>query len=102
MKQAARQHGDADVWCLVARLVEGHRSRLHRLEGETARLVRAGAAEAGKVRVEQQLALIERVVVAAVTVRLPDLDHRVRDGHTVAVEHASLDADALARRRRTD
>src|SRR5206468_3756720 len=85
----------AEVWRLSHALGEGDRSGLDRLEPEAALVVGAGAAEAGESGIERQVPPVAGMTVAAVRVRLPDLDQRVRDRRAVAVEDAALDPDAL-------
>src|SRR6185312_16517793 len=56
-----------------------------------------GAAEAGEVGVEREVAaVVEGARVAAGGVRLPELDQRVRDGRAVAVVDEARDLDRLA------
>src|SRR5690606_29662139 len=71
-------------------------ARLHRIEDEAAFGVGAGADAAEALEAGVRAALVERMRVAALVVRLPDLDHGVGDRVARAVEHAALDTDALA------
>jgi len=45
---------------------------------------------------ERQVARVVRMIVAAVRVRLPDLDQRVIDGLAVDVDDASFEGDRVA------
>src|SRR6202011_161870 len=95
-QHAAREHGDDDMRRLRSfRSDDG--ARLDRFETVRPALVGSGAAEAleGGIRVRP---LIGRMRVAAGGIRLPDLDHGIVDRLAVAVEHATLDADAFAGR----
>ena len=56
---------------------------LHRLDPESAGLVRAGPAEAVEIR----LAAIRRMGIAALGIRLPDLDKAVDHGRACPVDH---------------
>src|SRR5438045_9712418 len=76
--------------------LEGGGAGLDRLEPVDAGVVRARAPEPAELRIERQIvAPIARVVVAAVRVRLPDLDHGVRHDIAGAVEDPALRPDAL-------
>ena len=60
------------------------------------------AAKAEEGRIERRRAGVEGVSIAAVRVGLPDLDERVLDRASDAVEHLSLDTNALASVRSLD
>ena len=62
-------------------------------------LVGHDLAGAGEIGVERRVVLVDRVVIAAGGVALPQLDQRPRHRPPVLVEHAARDDDPLAERR---
>src|SRR5262245_37723603 len=73
-----------------------HSPWFHGVERETTRLVCARAAPTEKICIQRFLLLVVRMVVATVGVGLPDFDHRVRNGFSVTVENAPLDANPFS------
>ena len=73
------------------------RARLDRAEDEAVLRLGAGAetSEAAEILVGRRG--VGGMRVAALRIRLPDLDHRVGDRHAGAVEHLAGDLDPLAR-----
>ncbi len=84
-----------DVRRLRLAVRAGHLPGLDGVEAVDPVLVGGGAAEPLELRVRQR-AIVARIGVAALGIRLPDLDHGVVDRLAVAVEDHAFDADLVA------
>src|SRR6267143_1866848 len=96
LEQPAREDGQVDVRSFQRPAPPSHTARPDGHEPVPAGLVGQGPAESVEARIGR--APIVGMVVAALRVRLPDLQDGVVDGRAVAVEHAALDDDLLAAR----
>src|SRR5262249_52087970 len=83
----------------VAMISPGIRPRLDRVDAITPFVVRDHAADAGEVRVERGVVLVDGMKIAARGFRLPDLDQGFAHGSAAFLENAAGDDDSLADRR---
>jgi hypothetical protein len=93
IEQPAREDGDGDVRRVMT-AVTRDASRQNGTELEATVLIGTDATEARKVAASRP-SRVRRVVVDTVAIRLPQLDHGVRNADTVAIEHVAVDFDAL-------
>ena len=92
LQHAAHEDRHVDVRRLQRAVRRGHPSRLDRREAGSRRSrVGRHAAESLEARLQRQVAAVLRVIVAAVRVRLPDLDQRIVDRPAVGVDDAAFD-----------
>src|SRR3954468_11195552 len=91
VRHTAGEDGHIEMRRLRPGIGTGHPARLHRLDPESAGLIRADAGEA----VEISLPAVGRMGIAALGVRLPDLDKAVDHGSARAIDDLAGHDDAL-------
>src|SRR5258708_40075143 len=77
--------------------MEWYGTGFDRLEPVAPVLCCTRAAKPKKGRVQRRWPLIHGMIVAAMSVRLPDFNQRVGYRHPIAIEYTPLDANALTR-----
>src|SRR5687768_10659235 len=95
-EHAARKNRHINMRCLHRVAWSRHRSGLDGFEAIKAIFVGSRTAPAREARIERLLLLIVRVIITAVSIRLPDFHHGVRYWFSIPVEDAALDADPLS------
>src|SRR4029077_438424 len=98
-EHAARKNNRVTMRRLHAVVGPRHRSGLDSFKSVKTILIRARPPPARERRIQWFFLLVIRVIVAAVSVGLPNLHHRIRHGLSVPVEHLTFDANPLALRR---
>src|SRR5690242_3700331 len=96
VEHTAGEDRDVDMRRLQTTLGPRHAARLDGAEMAAAIAIGRGAAEAVKIRIERQVAAILGMVVAAVTVGLPDLEHPVGHDGAIGIMQAEYEIDPLA------
>src|SRR5436190_8408496 len=82
----------------VVVIAPGIRAGLDRYEPVAAFAVGQDATDAGEIRIERRVVIVDRVAVAPGGIRLPHFDQRMRDRPGVLVEDTSRHDDPLAKR----
>src|SRR4030095_15404644 len=95
-EHAAGKNRHVNMRCLHGVSRPRHRSRFDRFKAIEAIFVGSRTPPAREARIERLLLLIVRVIIATVSIRLPDFDHSVRYWFSIPVEDAALDADPLS------
>src|SRR5207248_4914585 len=97
LQQAAHEDRDAEMRRLDVLACSGHAAGLDGAEAERAFIIGERPAVAAERRLERLRLLVLRAGVAAVAVRLPDLDPRIVHRSAIAIDDAAADGDALPR-----
>src|SRR3954466_13954278 len=92
VRHAAGEDGHIEMRRLRPGIGTGHPAGLNRLDPESAGFIRADAGEA----VEISFSAVGRMGIAALGVRLPDLDKAVDHGSARAIDDLAGHDDALA------
>src|SRR5271154_220244 len=96
-QQSAHEHRDDNVRGLLSPVWPWHRARLDCCKPKCAIRVGRDPSKSLKSRFGCLVLGVIRMRVFSRAVRLPDLQHRVRDAISITVDHAPGDFDALAR-----
>src|SRR6266566_3892269 len=95
VEQPASKHGNTDMRSLYSLSIEWYWTWFDRLKPVAAIFCCTGTAKSQKGRIQLSWSLIRTMVISAICVRLPDLDHCIRHRQPVSIEYVTLDANAL-------
>ncbi len=89
LEHAAREHRDIQVGSLKNISGSGHASRLDRLKRAVPVVRRAHASETQERGIHNFILSVVGMIVFAVCVGLPYLNHGIRNRRSIAIEHAT-------------
>src|SRR6266487_73901 len=95
IEQSASKHGNTDMRSLYSLTIEWYWTWFDRLKPVAAIFCCTGTAKSQKDRIQLRCSLIRTIVILAIRVRLPDLDHCIRHRQPITIEYVTLDANML-------